>query len=125
MGCGCGAKSAPDTLPKSLLTSSGNFTAESLAQSITPENERQMVEVEYIGPIREDFTVKSRIDMRIHYRFGNNDENRSRAVYLADAEFLIGQTDRYGSPIYKIITAGAAMESRDPTAFLGTPLETA
>lgn len=124
MGCGCGAKRTPTSVPNSTLSSSGNFTQESWADpSAMAKNPNQMVEVEYLGPIAESFSINSRVRRDVIYRFGNNDYHKIRAVFLADAEFLAGIGDGEGKPLYRILAAGATMEEHDPTAFLSAPLE--
>lgn len=126
MGCGCGTKKTPTSMPNSTMTASGNFTAESLADSSALKgNPNQMVEVEYLGPIAESFSVNSRVRRDVMYRFGNNEYHKIRAVFLADAEYLIGIKDGDDKPLYRIVAAGATMEEHDPTAFLGVALEAA
>lgn len=126
MGCGCGAKRIPTSLPNSTLSSSGNFSQDSWADPSTLQNNpNQMVEVEYLGPIVESFSINSRVRRDVMYRFGKNDYHRIRAVFLKDAEFLVGLGDGDGKPLYRILAAGATMEEHDPTVFLGAPLETA
>lgn len=125
MGCGCGGTKTPTSSPNSTMSSSGNFSAESLLDSSEPVNQNQMVEVEYIGDLEETFSIKSRVRPDVLYRFGNNDYHKVKAVFLADAEFLMGLTDRNAQPSFRTITAGASLEVRDPTAFLGVPLEAA
>lgn len=125
MGCGCGSQTkVPTSMPNSTMSSSGNFTAESLAQSGADQfNPNQMVEIEYIGELREPFSIRSRVRPDLHYRFANNEFHKIKPVFLLDAEFLIAQSDRDGNPIYRIVPSGETMENHDPTAFLGAPLE--
>jgi hypothetical protein len=78
-----------------------------------------MVMVEYIGPIENTFTIRSIVSREVMYRFGNNDNHRSRAVYLGDAQRLTGITDAKGSPTYRIVSNIAAVDTNDPAAFVG------
>src|SRR5258706_8123690 len=116
MGCGCGGSRKVVTMPNSTMSSSGNFTPESLADSSEVQGSpNQIVEVEYLGEKRETFSLRSRVDPNVMYRFGNNEYNKVRAVFLYDAEWLIGMTDEFGSQAYPIVVANAPMEERDPT----------
>ena len=122
--CGCSqTKKPPSSKPSSLLSSSGNFATQSVVEEDL-QNPNQMVMVEYIGPIAETFSIRSRsrVSKNIVYRFGNNDNNRSKFVLFDDAEYLIGQLGREGKPIYRVINEPSKNESYDPVAFLGTPI---
>lgn len=121
-GCNQGKKKPPSPTPSSTLTSSGNFTQESLAKVVQSNDKSQMVIVEYTGPIAETFSIRSRVDRNITYRFGNNENHRARPVLLSDAEFLLGMTDREAKPIYRIVGTGGGQEVLDPAAFLGQPI---
>lgn len=114
--CGCANGKKANNQPASTLTSSGNFAPqENVNQG---ELATSMVKVEYTGPLQETFTIKSRVDRNITYRFGNNNSHRQRAVFLGDAEWLTGITNAKNQPEYVILTA-PNMEARDPVAFLG------
>lgn len=120
MPCGCGGIKPNTSKPFSTLSSSGNFD---LAQGVNQgDNQIQMVRVEYIGPLQESFSISSRVDRRIKYRFGNNEHHRERTVFMADAEHLISLMDGEGKPTYRMISGRAAIENRDPVAFLGKPV---
>lgn len=126
MGCGCGATRKFDSTPGSLLSSSGNFSPDSLRQARQPAGlQSQMVELEYVGPIQETFGIRSIVDRNINYRFGNNDHHKIATVFLADAERLISSVDSAGLPNYRILTTSSVPEAYDPTKFLGVPLESA
>jgi hypothetical protein len=117
MPCGCSTPKKAINKPSSTLVSSGNFELQAgVNEGAIPA---QMVQLEYLGPLRETFSIRSRVARDILYRFGNNDQHRERSVFLADAEYLTGITDKNGSPMYRQISSGAAMETRDPSAFLG------
>jgi len=121
--CGCNSKKKPPSpTPSQTLASSGSFTAESMRSVVKSNNPTQMVIVEYTGPLVETFSIRSRVDRNITYRFGNNENHRSRTVLLADAEFLMGMTDRNGKPTYRIVGTGVPQEAQDPSAFLGAPI---
>lgn len=118
--CGCNQKKNPASkIPSSTLTSSGNFTQESLAKVVQSTDKGQMVVVEYVGKLAETFSIRSRVDRNITYRFGNNETHRARPVLLADAEFLISQRDANNHPNYRIVGLGGVQETLDPSAFLG------
>lgn len=119
-GCGCGTKTKVNTLPASLMSSSGNFTnfvqSEQMIEGETPA---QMVTVEYVGELREPFSIRSHVLPGKVYRFANNEHNRTNVVFLGDAEYLTGMMDGNNMPKYRILGAGAMAEVRDPTVFLG------
>lgn len=119
-GCGCGTKTKVTTIPSSSMSSSGNFTAfmESEKQE-QGDVSAQMVTVEYVGEIREPFSIRSRVMPGKVYRFGNNDYNRMNVVFLGDAEFLTSMVDGNNMPKYRVLGAGSPAEVRDPTVFLG------
>lgn len=121
--CGCNQKKKPvSSVPSSTLSSSGNFTQESLAKVVQSNDKSQMVTVEYIGRLAETFSIRSRVDRNIIYRFGNNESHRARPVLLADAEFLISQRNEHNQPNYRIVGMGITQETLDPSAFLGQPI---
>ena len=117
--CSCQTKKTPPSnTPSSTLTDSGNFSQESLQAAMSSGDKSQMVVVEYIGPVAEPFTINSRIDRNIRYRFSNGENHRSRAVLVGDAEFLLGL--RLGeAPTYRVVGTGQPMVNNDPSAFLG------
>lgn len=118
--CGCSPQKKVVNIPNSTLTSSGNFADQTgVNQGVIPT---QMVQVEYLGPIEETFTIRSRISRDVMYRFGQTPDYRDRTVYLQDAEFLVGLMDQFGNPLYRQITTTAMMEKRDPAAFIGQPV---
>ena len=122
-GCGCGAKKTANSVPSSLLTSSGNF--QNFAQQTRSTEEgisAQMVTVEYMGPTVEPFSIRSRVLAGKLYRFGNNDTNRRNVMFLEDAEYLMSIMDERNLPKYRILGAGSTPEVRDPTLFLGQPI---
>lgn len=125
MGCGCGTKTSVQNGPSSLMSSSGNFDMKSLIIDPTQPASSQMVMLEYIGPVQETFSLKSTVNRDVTYRFGNNDYHRQKAVYLQDAERFMGMVNSQGQPLYIMVVAGATMEVRDPTSFLGAPVEMA
>lgn len=118
--CGCSPPQVVKNLPGSTLRSSGNFANQQGVNS--GQTPTQMVMVEYVGPIQDTFTIRSRVDREIMYRFANDDKHKQRAVYLEDAEFLTGMLDGQGTPLYRQLAAVPAPESRDPSAFLGQPV---
>ena len=120
MGCGCGQPNIAKSKPKSTLTSSGNFTnkQEFVRDELSGE---QLVQVEYVGPLEQKFSIRSRVLPGKSYRFGNNAHYRIQTVFLKDAEYLVSKTDRLGRPEYRMITGGT-MEAHDPAAVLGRAL---
>lgn len=121
--CGCNQKRKPPTrTPSSTLTSSGNFTQDSIAKVVQSDDKSQMVVVEYVGKLSETFSIRSRVDRSIIYRFGNNEAHRTRTVLLADAEFLLAQRDAENRQNYRIVGTGTVSEVNDPSAFIGQPI---
>jgi hypothetical protein len=120
MSCGCSGTKTVKNIPNSTLAGSGNFSAESGIQS---EIGAQMVRVEYVGPIEETFSIRSRVDASIMYRFNNND-HRERSVFLQDAEFLTSMGDQFGNPLWRQIISQPLTETRDPSAALGSAVLT-
>jgi len=122
--CGCNTPRTPTTpLPQSLLSSSGNFSVESIQQAINTNDPTMQVMVEYVGPQVDTFSIRSRAQRDIIYRFGNNDLHRTRTVFVTDAAYLIGLGDKDGNPIYRIVSNVVGVpEANDPSAFLGEPL---
>lgn len=121
--CGCTqTRKPPAAKPKSLLSSSGNFTQQSVLENTGQGGQNQMVTVEYIGPMAETFTIRSRTVPGISYRFGNNDLHRIKSVFLGDAEYLIGQLGRDAKPTYRVVGVSGAEEVYDPVTFIGAPI---
>lgn len=121
--CGCQtAKKPKANTPSSMLSSSGNFTDQSIKSVVDPQNKSQMVAVEYLGPIAETFSITSKMDRNIKYRFGGNDLHRIRSVFLGDAEWLIGMRDGNGRPLYRILSNAPIENVNDPAAFVGIPI---
>lgn len=118
MSCGCSTPKKVNSIPNNTLASSGDFNASS---GIQAEIGAQMVRVEYVGPIEETFSIRSRVDNSIMYRFNNND-HRERSVFLQDAEFLAGLGDANGNPLYRQVVAQPLVETRDPSAALGAAI---
>jgi hypothetical protein len=122
MGCGCGPKTPPATLPESFLTSSGEFIHQGLAYQSTSAPEGQMIMVEYVGPLMESFSIRSRIVRDISYRFGNNEYDRQKAVLVQDFVFLTGLTDANGDPMYRAVGSGIPIDENNPADFVGHPI---
>lgn len=121
--CGCNSPKKPLSYsPTSTMSSSGNFSNQSLSQILDSGDNQQMVMVEYIGPIVEPFTITSKISREIRYRFANNEQHRVKAVLLGDAEYLIGVNGRDGNPNYRIVSNINGENNFDPAAFLGQPI---
>jgi glycosyltransferase involved in cell wall biosynthesis len=124
--CGCNQpKKPPSVKPKSSLSSSGNFTEETLSANIGAGKPDEMVTVEYVGPISETFSIRSKLAPAVNYRFGNNDNHRMKSVFLSDAEFLISIKGRQNEPLYRVVgTSLQEDDTRNPVDFLGTPITT-
>jgi hypothetical protein len=121
MSCGCGGTKVVTTKPRSALSSSGNFDLyEANADEV---GQTQMVQVEYVGPLSEDFSIRSRLDRSIFYRFGNNEYHKERPVFAADVEYLTSLVDGEGKPLYRLVGTIAATENRDPSVFLGEAVQ--
>ena len=112
--CGGGTKRA-NTQPASLLSASGNFKIEGASAE---EVRTQLVNIQYVGPYEQSFSLNSKIDGRVKYRFGNNPHHREATVYLQDAEWLVQMTDANGLPLWRILNVASALEARDVGAFL-------
>lgn len=117
--CGCGGNTNPTAnQPSSFLSSSGNFDTRGLVQEQNPPN--QMVQLEYIGPRKETFSISSRLMPGHSYRFGNNPYHREQTVFQADADFFLSLLDG-DRPQFRVVQQGARLENRDPAA-MGFPL---
>lgn len=116
MGCGCGTPTQVNSIPNSTMAASGNFDPNK--SGLQADMATQMVRVEYVGPIEQTFSIRSRVDASIMYRFNNND-HKERNVFLQDAEFLTSMTDAFGTPLYRQIVAAPVLEQVDPSSFLG------
>jgi len=115
--CSCTGTRKVTNKPNSMMTASGDF-----AKSLNlPENanETQMVLVEYMGPIAETFSIRSRIDRGINYRFGNNPLHKERTTFLADAQILTAMEGGDGKPLYRVKGISGLTENRDPTNIVG------
>lgn len=122
MGCGCGAKVAPATLPESFLTSSGEFVHQGITIQSTATPAGQMVMVEYTGPLTESFSIRSRVVRDISYRFGNNNYDRQKPVLVQDFIFLSGLTDGNGDSMYRAVGSGIPIDQNNPADFIGQPI---
>lgn len=121
--CGCNTPKKPvSSTPSSTLSSSGNFTSQSVISVVDENDKQQMVMVEYVGPVMETFTLRSRISKDISYRFGNNELHRYRSVFFGDAEWMVGLNGRDGKPMYKIVAKVGTVENQDPASFIGQPI---
>lgn len=120
MPCGCSGTKPVVNKSMSTLASSGNFDV--TAGVNEGATEIQMVQIEYIGPVRDNFSIRSTVDRNIMYRFGNNEHHREKTVFYQDAERLMAMMDGEGKPQYRMISGRAMIESRDPSAFLGKPI---
>lgn len=116
--CGCqGTKKPATSKPTSTMSSSGNFAP---APADASENQgTQMVMVEYFGDMTGAFSVKSRVNRNITYRFANSPGHKVKAVFLADAEYLAGQVGAEGKSQYRIVATSAVPNGYDPVAFIG------
>ena len=120
--CSCGGPKKPIiSQPSSTMTSSGNFSSQALSAIVETGDAQQMVMVEYTGPNEAPFSVTSKMSRDVRYRFANNEQHRVKAVFLGDAEFLLGQSGRDGLPMYRIV-GGVVENSNDPAVFLGAPI---
>lgn len=119
--CGCQSTKKPITnKTSSTFSSSGDYSASSVSfsgEEIGDNN--QPVTVQYVGPVVETFTIKSRVSRDVSYRFGNNDNHRFRSVFRGDAEWLTGFTDDKGKPTYIILGNSMPQELEDPAEFIG------
>lgn len=120
--CGCNTTPPPVQIPQSLLSSSGNFTMESIQEAIDTNDKTMMVTVEYIGDRQEPFSIRSRVSGDVVYRFAANSLHSVRAVFLGDAAFLIAQQDSEGKPTYRVVSNIARIDTNDPSAFVGAPI---
>lgn len=120
MACGCSKRTLVAKPPSSTLQSSGSFA--NAVQPMTVDGS-QMVNVEYVGPVTEPFTINSRVQPGIRYRFANNDYHRVKTVLIQDAEYLINLLDGNAVPLYRVVPTGAAAETNDPVAFIGQAIQ--
>lgn len=118
--CGCtGTKKPLSPTPASLLASSGSF--ENNEVNVDPTNPNQMVTVEYVGEQDSTFTINSRVSRDVRYRFGNNQHNKVKNVFIGDVQFLLG-LNQAGSPTFRVLSSVAVEEVNDPAAFIGHPI---
>lgn len=122
MGCGCSGTKRTNNRPQTTLQSSGAFAANDGVNAGELEAATTMVQVEYVGPERGTFSITSRVDHTIVYRFGSDPGHKVRSVFLGDAEILTGMTDARGKPLYVQLNNVPMEGVRDPAAFLGAPI---
>ena len=116
--CSCNqTKTPPGNTPMSLLSSSGNFSKESIQTVIDNGNKTQIISVEYVGLNTSPFSITSRMDRNITYRFANNDLHRVKTVFLGDAEYLVGLGN------YRIVGISVPQDFLNPIDFIGSPIE--
>jgi len=119
--CGCSQTKKPAAgKPASTLSSSGNFQSDLFKTEGGATS--QMVMIEYVGTMAGSFSIRSRADRNVIYRFGNSPGHQVKTVFLADAEYQVGQAGADGKSAYRIITTGGAQVVNDPAAFLGQPI---
>jgi len=121
MSCGCRKKTIVKKPPASTLSSSGNFANSEEIIVADESQENQLVNVEYFGPNEQNFSIRSRLDPQVRYKFGNNAHNKIKTVFLKDAQYLVGKVGRDNLQYYKIVT-GLRVEDMDPQAALGRVL---
>ena len=120
--CGCNSPKKPiGSTPASMLSSSGNFSRESVVAVVDDTDKTQMVMIEYIGPNIAPFTMRSHISRDISYRFANSENHRYKSVFYGDAEWLIGLANDKGNPIYRIVS-NVDVNQNDPAVFAGKPI---
>lgn len=120
--CGCNSPKKPiGSNPASMLSSSGNFSRESVSAVLDDTDKTQMVTIEYVGPNVAPFTMRSHISRDISYRFANSENHRYKSVFLGDAEWLIGLANEKGQPIYRIVS-NVETNQNDPAVFAGKPI---
>lgn len=117
--CSCGGTKLSNNSPASLLSSSGNFDLSK--DNLDGQLATQMVQMEYVGPRAETFSIRSRVMPDKVYRFGNNPHHKEQTVFLGDAEYLLSLLNGE-SPQWRVLTRGASMERRDPAAVLGVAI---
>ena len=114
--CGCNQTKRVSNKPVNTYSSSGDFAKSvDLPEGADPAS---MVTLEYVGSVAETFSIRSRVDRGINYRFGNNQYHKERTVFLADAMILTQMTDRENKPLYRIKNA-AISGTHDPTDIVG------
>jgi hypothetical protein len=115
--CSCaGTRKPPSNTPKSTLSSSGNFKQESIQAVVGNGDKSQMVNVEYLGVQQGTFSIRSKADPRVMYRFGANDMHRVKAVFFDDVPFLLSLGQ------YRVVSDISVMEQNDPANFIGQPI---
>jgi hypothetical protein len=75
-----------------------------------------MVNVEYLGIQQGTFSIRSKADPRVMYRFGANDSHRVKSVFFEDVDFLLSLGQ------YRVVSDVSVMEQNDPAAFVGQPI---
>ena len=117
--CGCQGTKPPITQnPASLLSSSGNFENNEI--HIDPSNPNQMVMVEYMGDY-ESYPIGSRQNRGVTYRFGKQETNSRRAIFVNDLKFLLS-LNTGGEPLFRVIGQVAQPENFNPVLALGKPI---
>lgn len=117
--CGCqGTKTPKTNIPASLLSSSGSFENNEIHVDLS--NPNQMVVIEYLGS-HESYPIRSRSSKDVIYRFGKNDQDKARAVFVGDLNFLLGLNDA-GSQLFRVVGQVAENESYNPSLALLKPI---
>lgn len=124
--CGCNTLAPPAQIPQSLLSSSGNFTMESIQEAIDTNDGSLVVVIEYLGELTDPFTVSSRTVRMpggdyLKYRF-DQEKNKVKTIFLSDLTFFGSQLDAEGKPKYRVISNVARIDTNDPSAFVGAPI---
>lgn len=121
--CGCKSTKKPMApQPSSLMSSSGNFDMQTNVNPTEAEKREQMVTIEYLGDIKSPFSIKSKMDGNVRYRFADDEFHKVVTVFLGDAQFLLGQLSKSGLPLYRIISGVQTNSNYAPTEFLGHPI---
>lgn len=116
--CGCSGKSTPRSAPGSAMSASGNFMAQDNPADFSAQTN---VDVEYMGDSAGKITIRSRVAPDVNYRFDNN-LNKIKTVFMADAQRLISMRDAENRPIYRMLSGEVKEGSNDPSAVLGAPV---
>jgi len=121
MACGCVKKTIVKRSPKSTLSSSSKLFDSPEEMIVADEGQDdKIVSVEYFGPNEQNFSIRSKLDSQVRYKFGNNPHNKIKEVFLKDALYLIGKIGRDNLQFYKIVTGVSAEDGeQDPQAALG------
>lgn len=109
-------------MPSSTLSSSGNFQ---VAEVDANQNKHPMVMLEYLGEATGSFSVRSRVRVDqgvVIYRFANTPGHKVKAVFLEDAEYLVGLVGADGKQQYRMVASNGSQTTYDPAAFIGQSL---